>query len=100
MKNALRNGSIEEAFFWPTPTGYLSHMAKNFTFVDNLFLKFFFKPRTIMAAGINVGGHYKWHFFLFLSLFLSLFPGSLLILPEGVVVGIQIFACGPELPIE
>jgi hypothetical protein len=41
MKNALRNGSIEEAFFWPTPTGYLSHMAKNFTFVDNLFLKFF-----------------------------------------------------------
>ena len=26
-----------------------------------------------LAAGINVGGHYKWHFFLFLSLFLSLF---------------------------
>ena len=22
-----------------------------------------------MAAGINVGGHYKWHFFLFLSSF-------------------------------
>ena len=21
-----------------------------------------------LAAGINVGGHYKWHFFLFLSL--------------------------------
>ena len=31
-----------------------------------------------LAAGINVGGHYKWHFFL---LFLSLSPGSLLILP-------------------
>jgi hypothetical protein len=38
-----------------------------------------------LAAGINVGGHYKWHFFLFLLSF-SL-PGSLLILPEGVVVG-------------
>ena len=25
-----------------------------------------------LAAGINVGGHYKWHFFLFLSFFLSL----------------------------
>ena len=36
-----------------------------------------------LAAGINVGGHYKWHFFLF-SLSSS---GSLLILPEGVVVG-------------
>jgi hypothetical protein len=34
-----------------------------------------------LAAGINVGGHYKWHFFSPLSLFL---PGSLLILPEGV----------------
>jgi hypothetical protein len=37
-----------------------------------------------LAAGINVGGHYKWHFFLFL---LSFSPGSLLILPEGIVVG-------------
>jgi hypothetical protein len=37
-----------------------------------------------LAAGINVGGHYKWHFFLFS---LSFSPGSLLILPEGVVVG-------------
>ena len=51
-----------------------------------------------LAAGINVGGHYKWHFVLFF--FLSFSPGSLLILPEGVVLGIQIFACGPELPIE
>ena len=25
-----------------------------------------------LAAGINVGGHYKWHFFLFLSFFLLL----------------------------
>ena len=31
-----------------------------------------------LAAGINVGGHYKWHFFLFLSFSP---PGSLLILP-------------------
>jgi hypothetical protein len=40
-----------------------------------------------LADGINVGGHYKWHFF---SLSLSpplLSSGSLLILPEGVVVG-------------
>jgi hypothetical protein len=34
-----------------------------------------------LAAGINVGGHYKWHFFL------SPLSSSLLILPEGVVVG-------------
>ena len=47
-----------------------------------------------LAAGIKVGGHYKWHFFLSLSLFLS--SGSLLILPEGVVVGIQIFAWAPK----
>ena len=45
-----------------------------------------------LAAGINVGGHYKWHFFL-LSLSSS---GSLLILQEGVVVGIQIFAWAPN----
>ena len=44
-----------------------------------------------LAAGRNVGGHYKWHFFLFLSS-----SGSLLILPEGVVVGIQIFAWAPN----
>ena len=37
-----------------------------------------------LAAGINVGGHYKWHFFLFLSFSLS---SSLLNLPEGIVVG-------------
>ena len=46
-----------------------------------------------LAAGIYVDGHYKWHFSLFLSLFLS---SSLLILPEGVVVGIQIFAWAPK----
>jgi hypothetical protein len=34
-----------------------------------------------LAAGINVGGHYKWNFFLFFL------PCSLLILPEGIVVG-------------
>jgi hypothetical protein len=38
-----------------------------------------------LAAGINVGGHYKWHFFS-LAVLLSL-SSSLLILPEGVVVG-------------
>jgi hypothetical protein len=47
-----------------------------------------------LAAGINVGGHYKWHVFLFLSLSLS--SGSLLTLPEEVVVGIQIFAWAPK----
>ena len=35
----------------------------------------------------------KYGFFLFLSLFLS---SLLLILPEGVVVGIQIFAWAPN----
>ena len=39
-----------------------------------------------LAAGRNVGGHYKWHFF---SFFLS---SSLLILPEGVVIGFRNFA--------
>jgi hypothetical protein len=43
-----------------------------------------------LAAGINVGGHYKWHFFLF---FLS---SSLLSLPEGVVVGFCNFAWVPK----
>ena len=43
-----------------------------------------------LAAGINVGGHYKWHFFLFFSLSLFLSSGSLLILLEGVVVGTPI----------
>ena len=46
-----------------------------------------------LAAGINVGGHYKWHFFLF---FLSSSYGSLLILPEGVVIGIKNFAWAPN----
>ena len=48
-----------------------------------------------LAAVINVGGHFKWHFFLFFSLSLFLSSGSLLILPEGVVVGFQIFAWAP-----
>jgi hypothetical protein len=38
------------------------------------------------AAGINVGGHYNWHFFLFLSSS----SGSSLILPERTVVGFEI----------
>jgi hypothetical protein len=37
-----------------------------------------------LSAGINIGGHYKWHYFL---LSLSSSSGSLLILPEGIVVG-------------
>ena len=45
-----------------------------------------------LAAGIYVGGHYKWHFFSFFSLLSS----SLLILPEGVAVGIQILAWAPN----
>ena len=36
-----------------------------------------------LAAGINVGGHNKWHFFLSPPPLSS----SLLILPEGVIVG-------------
>ena len=43
-----------------------------------------------LAAGINIGGHYKWHFSS------SLLYGSLLILPEGVIVGIQVFAWAPN----
>ena len=47
-----------------------------------------------LAAGINVGGHYKCHFFsFFLSLSLS---SSLLILPEGVVVGFRNLAWAPN----
>jgi hypothetical protein len=46
-----------------------------------------------LTAGINVGGHYKWHFVLFS---LSLSSGSLLILPEWVVVGIKFFAWAPN----
>jgi hypothetical protein len=40
-----------------------------------------------LAAGINVGGHYKWHFFLLSPLSFSPLSSSLLILPEGVIVG-------------
>ena len=43
-----------------------------------------------LAAGINVGGHYKGYFFSLSSLFL------LLILPEGVVVGFCNFAWAPK----
>ena len=59
----------------------------------------FFGPSGVcalpLAAGRNVGGHYKWHFSLsfFLSLFLS---SSLLILIDGVVVGIRNFAWAPK----
>ena len=71
-----------------------------FTFLG-LPLKIDFGPSGVhalpLAAGINVGGHYKGHFFLFsLSLSLSSSSGSLLILPEGVVIGIQIFAWAPK----
>jgi hypothetical protein len=43
-----------------------------------------------MAAGIKVGGHYKWHFVL-----LYLLPESLLILTEGVVIVTKIFIFQP-----
>ena len=41
MRNAVRKGLVEEQFFWPDPTAYMAHMSRNFTYVDNLFLKFF-----------------------------------------------------------
>ena len=47
-----------------------------------------------LAAGINIVCHYKWHFFS--SSLFSLLPGSLLILTDGVVVGIQIFVWAPN----
>jgi hypothetical protein len=40
-----------------------------------------------LAAGINVGGHYKGHFFLLSPLSLLFLSSSLLILPQGVIVG-------------
>ena len=46
-----------------------------------------------LAAGINVSGHYKWHFF---SFFLSFFLGSLLIRPKGGVVGFWNFTWAPK----
>ena len=53
-----------------TDTGFLGHpVAKLYICVERV------GPSGVralpLAAGINVGGHYKWHFFLFLSLFLS-----------------------------
>ena len=47
-----------------------------------------------LAAGINEGGHY------FRYIILLFFLPPLFKTTEGVVVGLQIFACGPELPIE
>ena len=48
-----------------------------------------------LAAGINEGGHYFRYFFLFLfSCFLVL--TAVVKIPEGVVVGIQIFAWAPK----
>ena len=41
MKSALRKKVIDEEFFIPDPSTYLTRMARNFTFIDNLFLKFF-----------------------------------------------------------
>jgi hypothetical protein len=63
--------------------------------VGILKIKYDFGPSGVhvlpLAAGINVGGHYKWHFFP-----LSLLPGKLLILTEGVVVGFRNFAWAPK----
>ena len=58
-----------------------------------------------LAAGTNEGGHYFRYIFPLL-LILSYLIFFFFLLPplfkttEGVVVGFQIFACGPELPIE
>jgi hypothetical protein len=43
-----------------------------------------------LAAGINVDGHSTWHYFSSSS------SEVLTFLPEGVVVGIQIFAWAPN----
>ena len=66
------------------------------------FIRFCFGPSGVralpLAAGTNEGGHYFRYFstsFLFFFLLPPLFKTT-----EGVVVGFQIFACGPELPIE
>ena len=48
-----------------------------------------------LAAGTNEGGHYFRYIFLLVVILPPLFKTT-----EGVVVGFQIFACGPELPIE
>ena len=55
-----------------------------------------------LAAGINEGGHYFRYIFplLLLILFFFFLLPPLFKTTEGVVVGFQIFACGPELPIE
>ena len=52
-----------------------------------------------LAAGINEGGHYFAYIFPLVIFFFFLLP-PLFKTTEGVVVGFQIFACGPELPIE
>ena len=41
-----------------------------------------------LAAGINVGGHYKWHFFSFFLSF-SFSSPSLIFLQEGVIIGFR-----------
>ena len=46
-----------------------------------------------LAAGINVGGHNFRYFFLFLF---SCFLTAVVKIPEGVVIGIQIFAWPPN----
>ena len=48
-----------------------------------------------LAAGTNEGGHYFAYIFHFFLLLPPLFKTT-----EGVVALFQIFACGPELPIE
>ena len=41
MKASLRKGIIDPEFFCPTPAEYFARMLKNYTFIDNLFIKFF-----------------------------------------------------------
>ena len=47
-----------------------------------------------LAAGINVGGHYFWYINFFLVSWFLL--ATVVKIPEGVVVGIQIFAWAPN----
>ena len=45
-----------------------------------------------LAAGINVGGHYFWYYSTLVVVVLT----TVVKIPEGVVVGFQIFAWAPN----
>ena len=41
MKSAFKKGHLEAEFFTPDPQTYLARMGRDYTYVDNLFLKVF-----------------------------------------------------------